>query len=158
MAETADLQIETPKKSIKLPLLLGLLLAVLGGGGAFYATFSGMILAPAKMLEGGRPEKLPDIAFVPIEPVVISLGQRGKSQYLRFSAQLEVDKALQAEATLILPRVQDVLNSYLRAVDVSVLENPEAMVRLRAQMLRRVQMVAGEGRIRDLLITEFVLN
>jgi flagellar FliL protein len=29
---------------------------------------------------------------------------------------------------------------------------------LRAQMLRRVQIVAGEGRIRDLLIMEFVLS
>ena len=34
----------------------------------------------------------------------------------------------------------------------------ERLVRLRAQMLRRVQMVTGEGRVRDLLITEFVLN
>jgi flagellar FliL protein len=32
------------------------------------------------------------------------------------------------------------------------------MARLRAQMLRRIQVVTGEGRVRDLLITEFVLN
>ncbi len=38
------------------------------------------------------------------------------------------------------------------------LENPAAIQRLRAQMLRRVQVVTGEGRVRDLLVTEFILN
>ena len=57
-----------------------------------------------------------------------------------------------------MPRVLDVLNTYLRAVEVRDLEEPAALARLRAQMLRRVQVVTGEGRVRDLLVTEFVLN
>ena len=60
--------------------------------------------------------------------------------------------------TLLLPRIVDVMNGYLRALDAAELENPAALVRLRAQMLRRIQIVTGEGRVRDLLITEFVLN
>ena len=56
------------------------------------------------------------------------------------------------------PRVMDVLNSYLRAVEVSDLEDPSALISLRAQMLRRIQLVTGEGRVRDLLIMEFVLS
>ena len=51
---------------------------------------------------------------------------------------------------LIMPRVTDVLNGYLRAVEVRDLEDPTALSRLRAQMLRRVQMVSGEGRVLDL--------
>jgi flagellar FliL protein len=57
-----------------------------------------------------------------------------------------------------MPRIQDVLNTYLRAVDVEDLEEPAALLRLRAQMLRRVQVVVGDGPVRDLLVTEFVLN
>jgi flagellar protein FliL len=57
-----------------------------------------------------------------------------------------------------MPRIVDVLNGYLRAVEVREFEDPAALVRLRAQMLRRVQIVTGEGRVRDLLVTEFVLN
>ena len=68
------------------------------------------------------------------------------------------DRAFQPDVTLLLPRVIDVLNSYLRAVEVADLEDPTALVRLRAQMLRRVQMVAGDGRVRDLLVTGFVIN
>ena len=54
--------------------------------------------------------------------------------------------------------ILDVLNGYLRAVEMRELEDPSALVRLRAQMLRRVQIVTGEGRVRDLLVTEFVIN
>ena len=59
---------------------------------------------------------------------------------------------------MLMPRILDVLNGYLRAVEVSQLDDPTALIRLRAQMLRRVQIVTGEGRVRDLLVTEFVLN
>ena len=62
------------------------------------------------------------------------------------------------EVTKLTPRVLDVLNSYLRAVDIAVLSDPPALIKLRAQMLRRIQLVTGEGRVRDLLILEFVLN
>ncbi len=57
-----------------------------------------------------------------------------------------------------MPRVLDVLNTYLRAVEVRDLEEPSSLARLRAQMLRRIQVVTGEGRVRDLLISELVLN
>ena len=56
------------------------------------------------------------------------------------------------------PRVVDVLNSYLRALEPSDLEANSILVRLRAQMLRRIQIVTGAGRVNDLLIMEFVLN
>ena len=71
---------------------------------------------------------------------------------------MEVKGGSEEEVTLLLPRVLDVLNGYLRAVDVRELESPSALIKLRAQMLRRVQLVTGEGQVRDLLIMEFVLN
>ena len=74
------------------------------------------------------------------------------------SAQIEVGAAHVEEVTHIMPRVMDVLNSYLRAVDARDLEAPGALVKLRAQLLRRIRMVAGEARVHDLLVTEFVIN
>ena len=148
-----------PRKKSKLPILIGLVLALVLGGGGFYATYSGMILgghdAPAHAAEG---EAMPDIAFVPIDPVVVSLGAAAGNRHLKFTSQLEVETMHAAEVTLLLPRILDVLNSYLSAVDPQSLEDQSAIVRVRAQLLRRIQMVTGEGRVRDLLITEFVLN
>ncbi len=148
-----------PKKKSKLPVLIGLVLAVILGGGSFYATYSGMILgAQAAPAHAEDMAAMPDIAFVPIDPIVVSLGNAADNRHLKFTSQLEVETSHSAEVTLLLPRILDVLNSYLSAVDPAALEGNAAMVRVRAQLLRRIQIVTGEGRVRDLLITEFVLN
>lgn len=151
---------DVPKPSAKLPLILGLILALLGGAAGYVAVAKGMIPGAEKAEKPAKaaPAPLGDIAFVPIDPMVISLTEEGRAQHLRFRAQLEVNAAYQDEVTLILPRVVDVLNGYLRALELDDLRDPLALTRLRAQMLRRVQIVTGEGRVRDLLIIEFVLN
>ena len=149
-----------PKRS-KLPMIIGLVLAIVGGGAGFYATWSGMILAgesEQSETEIAPHNNFPDLAFVPVEPLTISLGGGGNSQYLRFRAELEVPAAFKSDVELVLPRVVDVLNSYLRALEIRDLEDPAALTRLRSQMLRRVQIVTGPGRVNDLLVMEFVLN
>ena len=163
MAETENTQEETPKKASKLPLVIGLALALLGGGGGFFAVYSGLILAPEKTKHVAEEESfekvkdMPNVAFVPVDPMVISLSS-GRARHLRFQAQLEVGMPYEAEVTKLMPRVVDVLNSYLRALDPEDLEAGSALIRLRAQMLRRVQIVTGGDRVKDLLIMEFVLN
>lgn len=154
---------EAPKKSSKMPMIIGLVLMLALGGGGFFAVYSGMILAPsnnAEMEEELEPETepLPSVSFVPVDPLVINLGSASSSRHLKFRAQLEVEPGAEEEVTSMLPRVSDVLNGYLRAVEVTELEEPTALIRLRAQMLRRIQIVTGEGRVRDLLVMEFVLN
>lgn len=157
----ADTTIDTPpKKKGKLPILIGLAGAIALGGGGFYATYSGLIFGAqgADAHATGAGKTLPDIVFVPVDPITISLGPQSRSRHLRFASQLEVNAAHVAEVQLLLPRVTDVLNSYLRAVELVQLEDPAALMRLKAQMLRRVQIVTGQDRVRDLLISEFVLN
>lgn len=161
------------------PLVIGLVLAVIAGGAGFLASWTGLIPglgaevdsvagaggahAPVDGHEGalaggGTASPLPDIAFVAVDPVIVSLGPGSSSRHLRFSAQLEVNAPYGAEVTMLMPRILDVLNGYLRAISVQEIEDPASLVRLRAQMLRRVQMVTGDGRVRDLLVSEFVLN
>lgn len=163
MAEKPDDTAEAPpKKKSKLPLMLGLVLMLSLGGGGYFAVHSGMLFGTHEKTatEGDEAadEALPDIAFVPVDPLIVSLENASGKAHLRFSAQLEVAKAHEEEVRLLLPRVSDVLNSYLRAVEVSELEKPTALIKLRAQLIRRIQLVAGEGRVRDLLVTEFVIN
>jgi len=150
------------KKRSKMPLILGLVLALLGGGGGFMAVQAGLIggtheEAQEKPMEE-EPEDQPALAFVPMETLVINLPQNAQAKHLLFTAQLEVEPSYAQEVTELLPRVADILNGYLRSVELAELESPTALIRLRAQMLRRVQVVAGEGRVKDLLIMEFVLN
>ncbi|MEO0751020.1 MAG: flagellar basal body-associated FliL family protein [Pseudomonadota bacterium] len=166
MANTADTDEITEKKRSKLPLLIGLVLALAGGGGGFFVMYSGMLggsdtaeIAPEIDADPDLPmaETGGDVAFVAIDPLVITLDQ-GSGTHLRFRASLEVDASAEQDVTRLLPRVVDVLNSYLRAVEVADLQDRSALTRIRAQMLRRVQVVAGGGQVKDLLIMEFVLN
>ena len=161
--EELETEEEAPKKKSKKPLLIGVVLALILGGGGFFAVYSGMILAPhaEEDMAGDHMEEakaLPEVSFVAIDPLVISLGRESSSRHLKFRASLEVVPEFESQVTKLLPRVTDVLNSYLRAISVPELEDRTALIKLRAQMLRRIQIVTGEGRVRDLLIMEFVLN
>lgn len=157
-------QAEVPKKKGRKGLIIGLVLALVLGGSGFYAVYSGVFLGQDKVLahaDAAQVETintLAPVAFVPLEPLVISLGPGSRNKHLRFRAELEVVPGSEGDVAKLTPRVMDVLNSYLRAVAISDLEDPAALINLRAQMLRRIQLVTGEGRVRDLLIMEFVLN
>lgn len=161
MADTAEPQEPAPRKPSKKPIVIGLVFALFLGGAGFYATWSGLILAADHAVDataGHDVEALPDIAFVPIDPLIITLGSGQSVRHLRFTSQIEVAAPHAADVQLLLPRIVDVLNGYLRAVDVSQIEDPAALIRIRSHLLRRIQIVTGEGRVRDLLVTEFVLN
>jgi len=166
LADPDETEDDSPKKKSKLPLIIGLVLALASGGGGFYAVQSGLLFggdshqADDHAMEGEHAAEkvahMPDVVFVPVDPLVISLSERGS--HLRFRAQLEVGSAYTDEVTQLMPRVVDVLNNYLRALEVEDLADGASLTRLRAQMLRRIQIVTGGGRVNDLLIMEFVLN
>jgi len=167
MAKTEENPDARPKQRSKMPVLIGLVLFMAGGGGGFYAVYSRLLplpeSPPAKSAEtektgaADQGQEAVNVAFVPIPALVISLND-GSGAQLRFRAQLEIEKVHKADVERLMPRVVDVLNSYLRAVKVADLRKNAVLVRLRAQMLRRVQVVVGPGSVRDLLIMEFVMN
>lgn len=141
-------------------LLFGLVGAVLLGGAGFYATFSGLIsLSPATTdSHVAAPATVEDITFYPLDPMVVSLGAGANARHLRFTATLELAPGATAAVHMVMPRILDVLTTFLHAVSEEELVAPAAITRLRAQILRRVQVVAGAENIRDVLITEFVLG
>lgn len=153
-------------KSSKLPMIIGLVLALLGGGGGFFAVQSGIVggtseEAPPKEVEETDEIEtfdIPDVTFIEIPQIVVSLPPSLSAKHLRFRASMEVPSQYAAEVETLMPRIQDVLNGYLRALDPQEFEKVGILIKLRGQMLRRLKVVAGEGRVRDLLVLEFVLN
>lgn len=146
-----------PAKKGFMGLVFGLVGALALGGGAFYAIYAGLL-----DFGGDEPHAattiMGDVAFVPMQPILISLPPGSSARHLRFQGQLEVAPLDVPAVEQLMPRILDVLNTYLRAVEVRDLEQPSSIARLRAQMLRRIQVVAGENAVRDLLIIEFILN
>lgn len=158
MDETDETEENVPKKASKLPLIVAVVVALAGGAGAFFFMYTGGQSTAEEVLEEETLSPLADVAFVPLPPMVIALGDSSTNRLLRFQAQLEVTRGDEVTVSQLEPRIMDVLNTYLRAVSVNDLESRRALVRLRAQMLRRIQIVTGGDHVRDLLITEFVLT
>ena len=157
----------TPKKRSR-SLVLALVLALVLGGGGFYGVFSGLVPLPGghggdDHHAGAGDAHAPEIpysqpAFVPLEPFIISLSETAAAKHLKVSLTVEVAPGTEEAVAAVVPRINDVLNTYLRAVDERDLEVPRAMTRLRAHMLRRVRLVTPPDAVRDLLFQEFVLN
>jgi flagellar FliL protein len=156
-------------------LIIACVMALIAGGGGFYAVFSGLLQIPfigdaggvggtasghggAGDEHAGMQSSFESGAYVPLDPLIISLGEQSRSKHVKITLTVEVGRGREAEVEAIKPRVIDILNGFLRAVDEREFELPRSMERLRAQMLRRVKLVTPEGAVRDLLIQEFVLN
>jgi len=158
MSDETDVEQAAPKNSKK-PLLVGLVFALLLGTCGFLGIYLDLVPLGGKDSHAqSAAEPLEPVSYVPIEPILVSLESLEHARHLRFRAHLEVEPQEQQNVETVMPRILDVLNGYLRAVDVADLERSTFLIRMRAQMLRRIQLVVGEGRVRDLLISEFVLN
>jgi flagellar FliL protein len=157
MSDLADTTQAAATGSKKMPLLLGLVGAAALGGGMFYAVYTGLVLPPSQK-HPATPRAATDFSFVPIEVITISLPPQSGARFLRFAGQIEVAEASYQDMLRMKPRFIDLINTYLHAVDIDDLRQPAALIRLRAQVLRRLQMIAGDGHIRDFLITEFILD
>lgn len=96
--------------------------------------------------------------FLVLDPIIVSIQPIGRSKHLKISLVLETREQ---DAEIMLEHgyyIKDVLNTFLRSVDASVLEDPAAMSRLRAQILRRIRAIVPDAQIENVLITEFVLT
>lgn len=165
MAETTEIDATEETKTSKLPIFLGIVMMLAGAGGGFLISQSG---AQSNTSAENKPEseknktapssEVANLAFVPLDPIVASFSEGQNRRLLKFVGNLDVDPAAVAEVEILKPRIADILNGYLRALELEDLEEPAALLKIRSQLLHRVRIVAGEDRINDLLIVEFVIN
>ncbi len=165
MTDATAEQGETTEKLGKKGLVIGMILAISGAAGGYFLTTSGLLPFGGKPAveeaenkhQGKAMKALPQVGFIDLPPLIVSVNA-GDSRHLKFHAQLEVNSEYAADVEKMKPRIMDILNGYLRAVEVSDLEDSLALMRIRGHLLRRIEIVVGEGRVRDVLVMEFVLN
>jgi len=150
------------KKASKLGPILGLVLCLLGGGLGFFAVSNGFVPiggeAAQKTEPHAAPSALPDVAFVDIPTLIVTLPPGAQNGHLRFSGQIEVPSEYRGDVEFLLPRIQDAMNGYLRALSAEDIEGPGALFRIRLHLFRRIVTVVGLGKVNGLLVTEFILN
>ncbi|MEM7642815.1 MAG: flagellar basal body-associated FliL family protein [Pseudomonadota bacterium] len=131
------------------------------GGGGFYATYAGLIAghdtANHDNQAAHETDPMEHVDFVELDPLRVSVGGEGSIRQLQFRAYLQLGSAGARPVEAAKPRIMDIFSTYLRALPVATLEDPTALLRIRSQLLRRVQLLAGPNAVEDLLIIDFVI-
>ena len=63
---------------------------------------------------------------------------------------------IRAEVEAMSPRIVDIFNSFLRAVQPSDFEDPVILEKLRSHLLHRARLVTGESAVKSVRSMEFV--
>ncbi len=149
---------------IGLPLLL-LLLA--GGAGAFFLLSGDDEHAEAGIEgEGGEGENgeggpgKGKIVFYDLPEMLVNLNSGGKrASYLKITVALELENAEAVpKLEVIMPRVVHNFQVYLRELRLEDLKGSAGLLRLKEELLIRVQRAAGAIKVNDVLFKEMLVQ
>ena len=166
------LRFANPLAILKLPRKLQIiaaagLLLVLGGGGAAFYFF--VLSAPAEdpavaeaLSVRTEQDKLPpaQAAFLDIPDIIVNIQTPDSTPaYLKLSVSLELDK-VEEKATLepVMPRIIDQFQGYLRELRVEDIRGSAGVMRLKEELLRRVNLAAAPTPVREVLLKEMIVQ
>jgi len=159
-----------PLVILKLPMkqkliAAGALLIVLGGGGAGAYFLMG---SSAKDAQAGAESvrtaaaNLPpaQAAFFDVPDIIVNIQTADSTPaYLKLSVSLELEKA-ESKAAIepVLPRVVDQFQTYLRELRVEDLRGSAGVMRLKEELLRRVNLAVAPTPVHDVLLKEMIVQ
>lgn len=177
-APMALLGLLNPLAFLKLPLMkklivVGGLVVVLGGGGGAYYFLGNSAPAsehaegaPAEGAHGGghgtASSALPSehAAFFDVPDIVVNIQTADSTPaYLKLSVSLELD-SVEAKIAIepVMPRVVDQFQTYLRELRVDDVRGSMGVMRLKEELLRRVNLAAAPTPVRDVLLKEMIVQ
>ncbi|MGA9794861.1 MAG: flagellar basal body-associated FliL family protein [Rhizomicrobium sp.] len=143
----------------------GLLMLLLGIGGGLYAfVFSAHSAKPATKIASADAPQIPlvppQVAFMEIPDIVVNIQTAdGSTAFLKLSVSLELQTASEkAGLAVLMPRVVDQFQSYLRELRVDDLRGSAGVMRIKEELLRRVNVAAAPYNVRDVLLKEMIVQ
>ena len=141
--------------SMKVMIIAGAGLVVLGGGGFGAWTFFGP--------KNDKPEvaMAKPATFVDLPEVLVNLSNAGsdRTQYLKVKVTLEIpDKDLVALINPLMPRVMDAFQTYLRELRPTDLDGSAGLYRLKEELTRRVNTAVAPNKVTAVLFKEIVVQ
>lgn len=164
------LKFANPLAILKLPMKMklivggGLILVLAGGGAGFYFL---MPEASETAEEAGasvqtEAAKLPSAtaAFFDLPNIIVNIQTPDSTPaYLKLSVALELEHA-EAVAAIepVLPRVVDQFQAYLRELRVEDIRGSAGVMRLKEELLRRVNLAVAPTPVHDVLLKEMIVQ
>ena len=156
-----------PKKGLRkfltkkiLMIAVPALLLVFGGGGAgaYFFLFKGEAAHEAKAEE--VPLTPPKVAFSDMQDILVNIQSNdGTPAYLKLGVSLELENDEQKAALEpLMPRITDQFQAYLRELRLDDLKGSAGVLRLKEELLRRVNVAAAPYKVRDVLLKEMIVQ
>jgi flagellar FliL protein len=144
-----------------LMIVVPALLLVVGGGGAGAYFF--LIKKSEKTQEAKAddvPLTPPKVAFSDMQDILVNIQSNdGTPAYLKLVVSLELeDDAQKAALTPLMPRITDQFQAYLRELRLDDLKGSAGVLRLKEELLRRVNVAAAPYKVRDVLLKEMIVQ
>ena len=140
----------------RLTLFVILPLLLFGGGGA--AAYFGGLLGEGGDEASGRESKT--VIYYDLPELLVNLNSGGKrNTFLRLKVSLEIEDAEAVERLdLVLPRIIDNFQVYLRELRLDDLNGSAGLFRLKEELLVRVNAAVTPVRINDVLFREMIVQ
>jgi flagellar protein FliL len=160
-----------PLKILKLPLkqkliaAAGLLVVLGGAGGGIYFFMSGAEKSETVAAEESVKTQAPNLpvetaAFFDVPDIIVNIQTADSTPaYLKLSVALELEKAESKVAIEpVLPRVIDQFQTYLRELRVEDVRGSTGVMRLKEELLRRVNLAVAPTPVHDVLLKEMIVQ
>jgi flagellar FliL protein len=140
----------------------GGLLLLLGGGGTglYFLVFAGSPKAEGAKIADAIPLTPPQVAFYDVPDIIVNIQSAdGSPAYLKLSSSLELNTADEKPGiTALMPRIVDQFQGYLRELRIDDLKGSAGVVRLKEELLRRINVAAAPYHVRDVLLKEMIVQ
>ena len=139
-----------------------LLVLLLLGGGVYYLFFSGPSDADKPKMVGNvvLPVVPPTVVFYDMPDLVVNIQSADSTPaYLKLSVALELAAPEEKPGIQVLmPRIVDQFQSYLRELRIDDLHGSAGVMRVKEELLRRINVAAAPYPVRDVLLKEMIVQ
>jgi flagellar protein FliL len=152
---------EEDKPTGKSPLkwiVIGVIVLVLAGGG--YVGWA--MLNPQRGGQAPDAEAVKEVgvgAMFDMDPFVVNLNEGGGKRYLKSKIEIEsVGDDVHLEMTQRLPQLRDIILMHLSSKNLDEIRSVEGKIELKNALIKRINQVLKQGKIRNIYFTQFVIQ
>jgi len=148
---------------LKYAALAGIVLVIAGGAAAFFFLGGSADKTAATNADGTPgPSDTPAVqaTFYDVPDIIVNIQSAdGAPAYLKLSVALELGQ-VDAKTAIepLMPRVIDQFQAYLRELRVDDIRGSAGVMRLKEELLRRVNLAVAPTPVRDVLLKEMIVQ
>ena len=99
-----------------------------------------------------------DWIMLPLDPFIVNLFDGEGVRYLKVKIEIQIKENLRDEIKRMIPQVRNSLIILLSSKKYAEIGSIEGKVRLRQEILYRLHRILGEGKVKDVYFTDFVVQ